>query len=931
MARPTFKAWTECFNLLPRSQMRVLFRFLVPSTDLNIEAGAFSQKRQCQESLGFDNGPQASKMELRKLSGLSCFGSLFKKSKWRHLYSEALAAGAPSLIGASYSSNSHSTCCARQRHPCLKSKSRFAFALLPSNHHRRCASTFGVTKPQQSRLPTSTTEPSSSVDKMPTYSQRAQAALLRAVNQVFDLQRTADSLDELADGIILAHILHELDTEFDPSHLESNQGASKYLTNKRNIQAVYKGLFRFIRRQVSELACQAKKFDYHAVAENPEPQGLSQLLAVMVAAAAMGPGNEKYVPRIQKGLDRDSQAEIMQIIRSMQQDATNSKDDDDLDEALDAVMEARDIDLVVEEQNAALRHQLELARKNLSDYITRLEYLQQSHEELKYEKEKNDRELEVLRKATKDGANSAEAIKLLEAQVHEQMEIIARNEETIRNHDRVKAQLESEVQRLSQKSITADELRDQATEWRHKAEELEKKANTAERYKQKLEAQQGLAKEVQNLQYERAELQEQLRSLINDREKSERTRKAEHELTAMITQSEQHLWDERNQKTQLLKDMAALEEELVRLKAQRTHDERFIQDLQEQLQQGHGGTTPIDALGVMPASSSLEDELNNAVNEDGQPNLSLELSRLRAENELLRRTLGSNGDTALLRRELDEHRRQRDRTQQNFNDIFEKHTIMQEQLTALMTNSTSESSQAFINMRTQLVQTQADLENNVKRSTDLQTKATDMERELIGAKGQLSAAKKDGVDAINELKSTDSLISESLKAELDRLRDDYSLVVGERDAQKSQLIEALLTKDRLRKEIEEGKELQDAGATGSADVDNSEAAKKSGEKIEKLRARLKERKQQLEESELERVELQTKLQAAQKGEGSSAQKAIADQTIKNLQRENALIVTAWYDLTSRLQSNHLVVQRRQDAPRSWLNKQRQMVNATPKR
>jgi protein HOOK3 len=53
--------------------------------------------------------------------------------------------------------------------------------------------------------------------------------------------------------------------------------------------------------------------------------------------------------------------------------------------------------------------------------------------------------------------------------------------------------------------------------------------------------------------------------------------------------------------------------------------------------------------------------------------------------------------------------------------------------------------------------------------------------------------------------------------------------------------------------------------------------------------------------------------------------------IKNLLRENALMSTAWYDLTSRLQSSHVVLQRRQDAPRSWLNKQRQMVNATPRR
>ncbi|KAK2603945.1 hypothetical protein QQS21_003880 [Conoideocrella luteorostrata] len=761
---------------------------------------------------------------------------------------------------------------------------------------------------------------------MPTYSPRAQVALLKAANRVFDLGQVAESLEELANGISLGQILHELDSEFDPSHLESNQGTSKYLTNKRNIQTVYKGLFRFIRRQVPELSCQAKKFDYHAVADNPEPQGISQLLAVMVSAAAMGPDNGKYVPRIQHGLDRENQAEIMQIIRTMQQDIANYKDDDDLDEAIDAVMEARDIDLLVEEQNAALRQQLESSKKTLSDYITRLEYLQQSHEELKYEKEKNDRELEVLRKATQDGANSEEAIKVLEARVHEQMEIIARNEETIRSHDRVKAQLESEVLRLNQKSVQADELRDQVSEWKHKAEEFEKKANTAERYKQKLESQQHLAKEVQNLQYEKAELQEQLRSLLDDREKNDRTRKAEDELTKMITQSEQHLWDERNQKTQLIKDLAGLEEELNRLKAQRTHDERFIQDLQEQVQQEPHMTASGETIGAASGTFSLEDELNNATDEDRQANLPLELSRLKAENELLRRTLGSTGDAALLKRDLEEQRRQRDRLQQNFNDIFEKHTVSQEQIAALVNDSTCEGSKAFISLRSQLTRSQSELDDMRKQAHGLQSQMLDTDRELISAKARLSAAEKGGIEAIDELKSTDKLISESLKAELDRLREDYNFGVSERDAQKSQLIEALLAKDRFRKEIEDTKELQETSTNGPADTDMSEAMRKSSEKIEKLRTRLKERKQQLEQSEQEKLDLQNRLKTAQVGKTSLSQGVAVDQMIRNLQRENALIATAWYDLTSRLQSNHVVLQRRHDAPRSWLNKQRQMVN-----
>lgn len=761
--------------------------------------------------------------------------------------------------------------------------------------------------------------------EMLTYNQRAQTALLKAINRVFDLDRDAESLEGLSNGITLGHILHELDSEFDPSHLESNPGATKTLANKRNRQAIYKGLFRFIRRQIPELSCQAKKFDYHAFVENPEPQGISQLLAVMVSAAAMGPDNQKYVPRIQNGLDRDTQAEIMQIIRAMQQDIANSKDDDELDEAIDAAMGARDIELLVEEQNAALRQQLDITKKTLSDYITRLEHLQQSHEELAYDKEKTDRELEVLRKATQDEAHSAKTIKHLEEQVHEQMEIIARNEEVIRSSQKSVSQLESEVQRLSQKNMQADEFRDQMAEWKHKAEELEKKANMAERYKQKLESQQSLVREVQNLQYERAELQEQLRSLMEERDKSDRTKKAEDELTKMITQSEQHLWDERNQKAQLLKDVTALQEELMRLQAQRTHDEHFIQDLQEQLQ--HNGGSTVQEVDISETSTpfNLEDELLIASKEDTQTNMPLELSRLRAENELIRKTVGSHGDASMLRRELEELKRQRERLQQNFNAIFEKYTITNDHMQALMSDNADEGSEAFIKLRQELTRLELEFEQARKLTNSLETQLADKTRELLAAQADLSAVQKDSIAALYELKSTDKLISTSLTNELEQLREETSFITNERDALKSQLIEALLANDKLRKDSDEGKDLQDA-AGSSTDGDGSEAAKKAAEKVEKLRERLIQRNQQLEKSEQERLELQARLKAAQLGEISAAQKAASDHIIKNLQRENALIATAWYDLTSRLQSNHVVLQRRHDAPKSWLNKQRQLVN-----
>lgn len=53
------------------------------------------------------------------------------------------------------------------------------------------------------------------------------------------------------------------------------------------------------------------------------------------------------------------------------------------------------------------------------------------------------------------------------------------------------------------------------------------------------------------------------------------------------------------------------------------------------------------------------------------------------------------------------------------------------------------------------------------------------------------------------------------------------------------------------------------------------------------------------------------------------------QLVENLQRENKLIASAWYDVNNRLQSNTVVLQRRSDQPRSWIGRQRVAVGQGP--
>jgi protein HOOK3 len=64
---------------------------------------------------------------------------------------------------------------------------------------------------------------------------------------------------------------------------------------------------------------------------------------------------------------------------------------------------------------------------------------------------------------------------------------------------------------------------------------------------------------------------------------------------------------------------------------------------------------------------------------------------------------------------------------------------------------------------------------------------------------------------------------------------------------------------------------------------------------------------------------------APKAPPSNEQSREAKEDLDILKRENRLMASAWYDLTSRLQSNTVMLARRKEPPRSWMGKQRAAV------
>lgn len=682
---------------------------------------------------------------------------------------------------------------------------------------------------------------------MASYNHSAQVALLKAIHifssdtasDLGEIEHTAEHIEELTDCLTLGRILSLLDPDFDATTLNTDDHASPHELNRRNAQAVYKGLFRYVRRHVPELSCQAKNFNSEALMSQNENSPLSgqgnssslvpacfHMLAVMVTAAILGPDRQLYIPRI-SDCDKDTQAEVMQIICQMEADNASAKKDEPSDTEVDDMIGDRNVDLLVEEQNANLRQQLDTTRRKLSDYITRLEHLQISHDELVTVKAMNDRELETLRKKTDDG--TAASIKSLQNTVNEQLDIIASYETQIRDLQKKVVSLENDLAKTEQRAREVEALRDQVAEMKHANEDLEKRANTVDRYKQKLEAQQEMVRELQNVQYERAELQEEIRRLTDEQDRSSRTRKGETELQKMIDQSEQHLWDERSHKDQLMRELTILTEEINRLNAQRSHDEQFISELQERLQSGDAGSDRYAGDVETGALGSLADELTTAtITGDGQVP-SLETSRLRAENNLLR---GAQGESAQLRQDLQEEKMLRGRLQAEYNTLFHKHALLQDQADSLAKNATSPDAQGFVNLQKEWRQGLTEIEQLRVEKKDLEANVADQERDLLQVRGELAAAPKEGMDAISDLRNTDQLIAQSLKRELEHQRKEASFATSERNNLQEQLVKAYIAMETQRK---------DGGVGNAVSVPDGAKDSEDSNKIEKLRERLIER------------------------------------------------------------------------------------------
>ncbi|KLU91975.1 hypothetical protein MAPG_10922 [Magnaporthiopsis poae ATCC 64411] len=692
----------------------------------------------------------------------------------------------------------------------------------------------------------------------------AQAAFVNWLN-LFPLDSKVTSVDELSDGLVLAKILEDMDGSFTADEL--NQNASTWLEKKANLEIVFRNLDKYTCQDPdSDLDWLSRSYKPKEIAHSPDTEALCEALAVFVCVAMAGPNRQRYIGAIQAKLGPKYQSELAAVFRYKQNQLER------LNAEEQQASKSRDRELELEEEAARLRADVDSMKNRYADVLTRLERLQLSNEDLREDNGKLRLEIEESRKHT--SGNSEGIIAKLEDRLRESEEIISRQEQQIEEENLTKMRLNAELAHLRKQTESMTVLQDQVRELKQANQELSKKANAAERYKQKLESQHGIENELKNLQYELDEARKDQGGYQTLKAQVEAQSTSIGAYRRMQEETELHLNELRTQKNQFAELLAAKTQELDRLMAQRSLDERMIEDLREQITSNgvvRRSRTPSPA----PASSNTRREGEDPA----MVSMKLEISKLKAENAMLLNGRGVTATNDQLRSELEHSKRNVTELTQMLHELRVQHIASQKTLEGLMDNMTSEGTEAYKELYQAKMQAQQELEDEKRRSRKMHAQLQDANRELLQLRTDYKVATSDSIDALQELKRTHELISTSLQGDLESLRKDYERLDVEVTERRTQVMNNLLKSEQLREENEKLRDkasrMVDAAAQEEASASDGAANQQlvdAARKYEKLKVASMSLKEQLQKADQERYDLQRRLRTMEQGGAYAALK-----------------------------------------------------------
>ncbi len=357
--------------------------------------------------------------------------------------------------------------------------------------------------------------------------------------------------------------------------------------------------------------------DLKAIAQSSTLTDTIALLKLLVVAAINCADRIEYLKQMQE-LPESTQEVIMRTVQEVGQDES-AADEAELQDAdilaaqddmptsprrsgeMETVLESEERLGKVIADNQRIAHEKRELQKQLDEHHARYEKLQERFDQVQDElKETGERLTAVL--AGRSGVSTQPLdskhdiiISTLENRV---LEAEAEVEELRKSNEVLKIKAEK-----------AQKLQDDYDEMKIERDRLARKANTAEKYRQKLEASQDLEKDNTSLRAKVAEMQNQLKQSDSARASSGDLQREIDEYRRLLPSIEQERYELNEMKKRLEFDYHTLEARYQDTVEQLSRQQKEVEDLQSRLQDYEDGTTPATKeKSFSPVNDDLERE-----------------------------------------------------------------------------------------------------------------------------------------------------------------------------------------------------------------------------------------------------------------------------------------------------------------------------------
>ncbi|GKZ36175.1 hypothetical protein AbraIFM66950_007082 [Aspergillus brasiliensis] len=762
-------------------------------------------------------------------------------------------------------------------------------------------------------------------------------ALLEWINS-FALGKTIRTTEELSDGTIIWEILQDIDPQYFLDEIPQRAPSDHWLSKWQNLKHIHKLLANYIRQQPDGMPTGLDPNpNLELVAEKNSVKEANKLLKLLLIAAIRSPNAQTYVETLQS-LSTPTQETLKNIFEEAQNgqhEATDGEDDvkEERDLSVDPELQFEErVGKMLAENNRMAREKKDM-QKQIDDMHDRLARLQENNDTLQSRLASTEDRLVNLRSGKGDLGLSAKA---LESKSRQQEDIIATQEARLATAQDEIDSLRMTVESLRVKNQRFQKLQDDYDELKTERDQLARKANAAEKYRQKLQASQDFEKENQSLKNQIKDFQQQLKEADSQQKwNSEREVELE-EYRRVLPRIEQECSEIQNLKKQLEFNNHALTERLSNADEQRERDDALISELRERIRELEGSPGS-PSLTPGTETPKLEGTLQKdfeaiGVKESqllGNPMLQQRRSRLtryrKSENEELKKEVESlKGPSMGL----------------DFSEAFNE-TLQQ-------ARANSSQSDDYWKLYDQYT-------SALKRLAEAQEALDVSKRSLNDALAEIELSNKENMDLIAEIKaSTASDLTKAREGEDDAMRRLYNMQ-AELDSTQALVQVTCAERDDLRNLLEkkqaefraedheaaeEMKRLL-AELTAQENGDDPEAAQKSAvelirqvaAQIEKNLERLAKRAEYIHQQNEHIKFLQERIKQLEEDtdDGISKERELELQKIIDAQaRELTLMSSSWYELQNRLQNNNIGLARYRngslaDAQKGWLARQRSVV------